>query len=289
MNSPSRSPVSAVDRFAVTGEDDRVRGGYYDAPELGDADHELFVRTRSTYDGATPSGNSVMAHNLLDLHRLTGDEQYLDRAALAIRSFADPLRQQGQGLVWMTHAALELLERDAPRLTRSKPAPPTEAAASATSTTSPPSADEDRERQARTPIRVAADPAAVSLDDGEASFTVTLEIAEGYHINASRPDDPNLIGTTLELEGAEGFTLKADYPAARKKTYPFADKPLSVYEGDVEIPVTLHRSAKLDTAGGQAAAGEPDPTRLRVMVQVQACTDTACLPPELIEVPVRVR
>ena len=45
-------------------------GGYFDS--LADQ-ADLFVRTKSTYDGAVPCGNSVMLNNLLDLHELNGD------------------------------------------------------------------------------------------------------------------------------------------------------------------------------------------------------------------------
>ncbi len=56
-------------------------GGFFDTLD-GQAD--LFVRTKSTRDGVIPSGNSVMVHNLLDLHRFTGDPRYLSDAAATL-------------------------------------------------------------------------------------------------------------------------------------------------------------------------------------------------------------
>ena len=53
------------------------RGGYF----LSAADHDgLIVRPKETYDGATPSSNSVAAMNLLRLFAFTGDDAYRRRA-----------------------------------------------------------------------------------------------------------------------------------------------------------------------------------------------------------------
>ena len=37
---------------------------------------ELFINPKETYDGAIPSGNSVMTYNLVRLHQLTEKEEY---------------------------------------------------------------------------------------------------------------------------------------------------------------------------------------------------------------------
>lgn len=58
----------AVRRFA-----DKEKGGYFlCAAESG----ELFMNPKETYDGAIPSGNSVMAYNLVRLYQLTEEEEY---------------------------------------------------------------------------------------------------------------------------------------------------------------------------------------------------------------------
>jgi uncharacterized protein YyaL (SSP411 family) len=62
-------------------------------------DHEdLIVRTKPTFDGSIPSGNSVMARNLLRLHHLTGADVYRDRAEDILRLYADAMRQQPFGM-----------------------------------------------------------------------------------------------------------------------------------------------------------------------------------------------
>ncbi|MBW7998137.1 MAG: thioredoxin domain-containing protein [Candidatus Glassbacteria bacterium] len=56
---------------------DSESGGFY---FTADDSEELLVRQRELYDGATPSGNSVAALNLLKLARITGDERFAERA-----------------------------------------------------------------------------------------------------------------------------------------------------------------------------------------------------------------
>ena len=47
----------------------------------GEDSEELIVRPKETYDGAIPSGNSVMAYNLVRLSMLTDEEKYQNAAA----------------------------------------------------------------------------------------------------------------------------------------------------------------------------------------------------------------
>ncbi len=55
---------------------DESGGYFFTAPN----EKSLIVRGKETNDGATPSGNSIAALNLLRLHGLTYERQYLDRA-----------------------------------------------------------------------------------------------------------------------------------------------------------------------------------------------------------------
>jgi len=62
----------AVKRFA----DDKNGGFYLSAPD----NTELFMNPKEAYDGAVPSGNSVMAYNLVRLYQLTEKEDYRELA-----------------------------------------------------------------------------------------------------------------------------------------------------------------------------------------------------------------
>lgn len=70
--------------------EDEVGGGFFFTGHDGE---ELIIRQKDSFDGAVPSGNSVMALNLLRLARLTGDDS-LERRA--IRTLAYFGRQMGE-------------------------------------------------------------------------------------------------------------------------------------------------------------------------------------------------
>ncbi len=107
--------------------------------------------------------------------------------------------------------------------------------------------------------------------DGE-RYLLRLEIAEGYHINSHDPSLDSLIATRVESTTPESFQVKPQWPATNVETYPYADRPLAIYTGAVEIPLTV-----------RFTGGEKVPA---VVVTYQACTDTACLAPQRLTVEV---
>jgi uncharacterized protein YyaL (SSP411 family) len=61
-------------------------------------DHEaLIVRSKPSFDGSIPSGNSVAAQTLLRLYHLTGKEMYLEPAETVVRLYGTAARQQPFG------------------------------------------------------------------------------------------------------------------------------------------------------------------------------------------------
>jgi hypothetical protein len=114
---------------------------------------------------------------------------------------------------------------------------------------------------------------------GRADAEVSLDITEGYHVNANPPTDKNLIGTELKADAAEGITTGAPvYPQALLKKFAFDERPLAVYEGGAIIRLPVSADAK-------AAKGA---RTLPVKVRVQPCNDQACLPPRTVETTVPV-
>ncbi|MEW5899799.1 MAG: thioredoxin domain-containing protein, partial [Bacillota bacterium] len=69
---------------------DEENGGFY---FIGADGEELLARPKEVYDGAMPSGNSVMLLNLLRLARLTGDSALEDLAARQVEAFAGEVRR----------------------------------------------------------------------------------------------------------------------------------------------------------------------------------------------------
>lgn len=70
---------------------DDAGGGFFLTADDGET---LLVRAKEVYDGATPSGNSVSALNLLRLARLTGRAEYEDRARSVFRAFGESISAQ---------------------------------------------------------------------------------------------------------------------------------------------------------------------------------------------------
>lgn len=100
-----------------------------------------------------------------------------------------------------------------------------------------------------------------------------VSIEPGWHINSHTPTFDYLIPTVLELPlpkawGASGAAT-VHYPPAQTARFSFADQPLSVYQGEVEIDAEVRVPAS-------AAAG---PVSLPARLHYQACNDSQCLPP----------
>lgn len=102
---------------------DQEHGGYF----LTGADAEqLLIRPKESYDGALPSGNSITAHNLIRLARLTGDERWDKKAEQLLHSFRSVLEEHPTGytaflqaLQFALHPSQELIlagSLDSPQL-----------------------------------------------------------------------------------------------------------------------------------------------------------------------------
>ena len=69
--------------------DDKSGGFYLTAND----NEDLFFRSKEIYDGATPSGNSVAALNLLRLGRLTAKTEFEEKASAISRYFSKNIRE----------------------------------------------------------------------------------------------------------------------------------------------------------------------------------------------------
>ena len=109
---------------------------------------------------------------------------------------------------------------------------------------------------------------------GNADATVTLSISPGYHVNANPATFSYLIPTAVDPGKAEGVIVgKPIYPVAQKQKLQFADEPLAVYEGEVQIRLPLRVEVK---AGKGARA-------LLADVRVQACDSEKCYAPDTLK------
>ncbi len=78
--------------------------GYY---LYGNESERLILRPKETYDGAIPSGNSLMALNLVRLSQLTGDENYVNLAERQLDFMSSETYQYPSGSAMYLLALLE--------------------------------------------------------------------------------------------------------------------------------------------------------------------------------------
>lgn len=88
---------------AITLFEDPERGAFFSA---ADGDPALVLRLKEDYDGAEPSGNSVMVMNLLRLAAITGREDLRASAERALKSFGQRLSDAPSSLPQMMVAYL---------------------------------------------------------------------------------------------------------------------------------------------------------------------------------------
>ncbi|GAX88922.1 thioredoxin domain-containing protein [Effusibacillus lacus] len=80
---------------------DDTNGGYF---FYGSDSEQLIARPKEIYDGAIPSGNSVMTLNLLRLARLTGNQQYEKLAERQFEAFSGNVKAYPPGYSHMLMA-----------------------------------------------------------------------------------------------------------------------------------------------------------------------------------------
>ncbi len=244
---------TSSDRFGDGG------GGYFDTL---DGQQDLFVRTRTTYDGAIPCGSSVMLSDLVDLHEIQGRREDLDAATACLASVSGAIAASPVATANATRGLLRLLARDPEALAGALPAGPPAAVPEA--------------RGAPAPVEVFASEDRVSVGpDRPASLILRVRIAGGYHITSADPgsDVPALVPLRVGVAGGSGVEVYADYPDGAPMDGPLGR--VLVHRGEFELPVVVER--KGDWAG-----------RPILTLTYQACTDTECLRPTTVELDVAV-
>ena len=244
----------ALERFGS----ESFPGGLYDTR---DGQSDLLVRGSSIHDGALPSGQSVMLHDLLDLYEITRKQEYLDRAVALLGAFSNDIVASPLWAVNSTRAILRFM-------------------AIGPATLDPLGAERKPEQaaapEADAPVKVLAstDRVAVPPDGkGEVTVHLKLEIDSHHHINAHVPGVEGMTGLAIEISGGTGVSLAVEYPKGVPYTgaaLPKGEGPLMVHSGELELDVRLSRT-------GDAWTGRP-----LIVVTYQACTDTECMQPQKV-------
>ncbi|HEX2644484.1 MAG TPA: thioredoxin domain-containing protein [Thermoanaerobaculia bacterium] len=242
-------------------------GGFF----VAGASPDVLFRSKDPFDGATPSANAVAALNLLDLAERTGDLMWRGEARYVLQAFAPLVEGYPDGVRMMAIAV-----RRYHRTTTAAAADEPEAA--------PVLDPEERvvwERSAEAAgvrkLELEAERlVSVHLDlsgpkEPGASwrpFRLILEIEPGWHIQANPASEAYLVPTAVAAEGAALREVR--YPEGDELKPDFAQAPLAVYEGRVEI---------------RGEIGEMGPEAC-LRITYQLCDDTHCLPEATREVSV---
>lgn len=127
---------------------------------------------------------------------------------------------------------------------------------------------------------VKATPQELTLAAGESGeVPITLQISNGYHVNANPPSFAYLKPTELEIAPADGISVQfMTYPDPLVKKFSFAQQPLAVYEGEIVLKARL----KADKSA------KPGKHNLLAKLRVQACDDKVCYAPGTADVMVPV-
>ena len=266
---PTPYLASAVRLYELAVADFRGEDfGYHDTR----ADREdLFVRSRTTYDGATPCGSSLMLHALLDLADATGEPSYLDRAVSLLRTVSSAISRDPVATVNSTRGLLRLLRTD-----RSKQDPETFApldlgGGEAAEAPCPEAPD-------TTPVEIYAETDRLKVSpDKPAELVLLVRIAEGFHVTAAdpKPSDESLglAPFRVLVVGGEGIAAYADYPEGDE--HGLADDSFRAYTDSFELRIAIEQTGDL--------LGRP-----RLAITYQACTQTECLLPRTVELDVAI-
>ncbi len=201
---------------------DNTQGGFF----MNRAEDTLLMaRPKSPADRATPSGNAVAVRVFGLLATRTGIERYRDKAHATLNAFSDVITEQPSRYGYMLLAADELFHGEVGM----------------------------RRYGARGAVKATAK---VSRNG---QIVVTLNIRDGWHINAHHPLQKKLIPTSISTD--KPWQLgKIHYPKPAYLRLSFQQGILALYQGTIR----LHGKLK-----GKS-----------VRLKFQACDDKRCLPPE---------
>ncbi len=250
--SPLAAALDLADRAHALFTDGR--GACYDT-RAGQSD--LFIRPRSTYDGAIPSGSSLMLAALVELAAHTPRSDIASRAAALLMSLSARIAASPTACVLATEALLTVFTMPAIRdvLPAAVASAPIDAARPAE------------------PVTVFADVDAVTVAPGRpAVFHVELRIAPGYHIIAADPGQTDLPLAPLRvgLTRGQGLAVYADYPPGEPlEADPGGPQGVLVHHDLVSFAVALEAAPGVGASAGKPVLG----------VSFQACSSNACLAP----------
>lgn len=250
------SLLETADRLLL----DKDTGSYY----LTDGSDRLPVRIRQGMDtGALPSDNAVMAQIFVDLYRATDEPQWKDRAETLASAFSQGFLEQTGSYGHMIHALLRLNGPDDKMWL--DPVAGAEAAAAEQPAPAAPAQEESKDK-----VKVHTHILHGQSTDTKKIIEVTVDIEDGWHVNANPASLDFLIPTVADIQTNEPSEVKIAYPAAEKYETPLGT--IDVYAGKAKITATVMAKQPIDEE------------KMRLLLQVQACKEATCYPPSQIAI-----
>jgi len=245
---PEQSLLDAAKSLMERAEElfsDTGQGYFYTQP----ADDRLF-RIKSGDDSSIPGANATMLHNLIDLHTITEESKYLDRANALITFFVQGNAAISVEFATMMHAALGLTPSPFQGEGRGEGTLRTftENQSSADTTTD--------EAITVTASLFPADP----MPGSACEILITLDIKDGWHINAHRVNQSFLIPTQLDIQGEGIELIDIIYPEPLRRTGS-ENQILLQYEGLITLSARIRMLKR-----------EP----IKAMLRFQPCHGTSC-------------
>lgn len=193
----------------------------------------LMVRPKDIRDNAIASANAVAVTVLAQLSQRTAKLEYTEKATAALAAFSARIKEQPTSYAGLLAAAAVLNDAQIGSV----------------------------QYAARGAVTVRAQ----RLSGKQ--LQVSMRLKPGWHINASKPLQSELIPTLVSLPDAE--LERVTYPPAMLKKLSFGQQKLALYEGQLTVQATLPDTLK-------------DRQIINVQVQLQACNDKHCLAPETL-------
>ncbi len=221
---------------------------------------DLFVRPRTTYDGAVPAGATIALNALVTLAARSKDPADNARAIGVLTGLSAAIAESPVGSINATRGLLGLLSIDAPAIHR--------AAGAARPIPAPAPAAPEGSVEVFAPVERLA-----IRRDEPAGVVIQVRVHEPYHINSAVPsDDPSLdlTGLRVWITNGTGVEVFADYPTGDEFRASPGAPPIRVHRGVFELPLLLERRGEW--------TGQP-----LLAVTFQACTDSACMRPTTVE------
>jgi len=204
----------------------------------------LFTMPKQSRDSAIPSGNSVAVHVLTRLSQRINDRRYENQAKRTVQTFAKTIHQYPSAYAYMLAGWDKLLHGDIG---------PDEYAANGA-------------------IKISAQQSSI---ENKRSVLITLQIAPDWHINTNQPLQDYLIPLKLKLINNQSHWQlhNIKYPEPIYKVLEFDGGKLALHEDTVEIDAELVSSSK---------PKKIEDKRIDLQLQLQACSNEICLPPEKV-------